>query len=144
MPFQRHADIFWILRYSHLKFHTPIGMLVLSRWIFFFNFVTFCGYKYQCTFCVQVGCIWYSLEIWTGHYHTDDNGWLNYVNMDRCKKIAIGSLKILWLKSKKWIDKIWTKTDWTVEFSANHIYLIMGNYLVKSFFIILPKNVVNY
>ena len=45
--YQRHGHMFWVLRYFHLKFHTPIGMLVLSEWnfffffFFFFNFVKF-------------------------------------------------------------------------------------------------------
>ena len=42
-PFQRHAHMFWVLRYFHLKFHTPIGQLVLSSWIFFSILSNFCG-----------------------------------------------------------------------------------------------------
>lgn len=36
--FQRHARMFWILRYFHLKFHTPIAMLVLTGGNSFFQF----------------------------------------------------------------------------------------------------------
>ena len=39
--FQRHAHMFWVLRYLYLKFHTPIGILVFSGWKFFSSFVKF-------------------------------------------------------------------------------------------------------
>ena len=60
--FQRHAHMFWVVKYIHLKFHSPTDMFVLSSWIFFFffNFVkSLWLYIYQCTFCIQVGYIWY-------------------------------------------------------------------------------------
>ena len=36
-------------------------------------------------------------------------------------------------------DKTLTKIDRSMEIFANHLFLIMENYLVKSFFIILLK-----
>ena len=46
--------------------------------------------------------------------------------------------------SQKKNHKTPTKIDRTVEIFANYMYQIMGNYLVKSFFIILSKSMVKY
>ena len=39
IEFQRHSHMFWVLRYFHLTFHTPLGMLARRRWNLFSNFV---------------------------------------------------------------------------------------------------------
>ena len=61
--------------------------------------------------------------------------------LPKCGRVQIDShmkcQKCCGLSQKIKFDKIWTKIDRTVEiFIINHMHLIMGNYLVKLFFII--------
>ena len=45
--FQRHAHMFWVLRYFHLKFQTPTSMLALRMWKFFFFSFANCLWLYM-------------------------------------------------------------------------------------------------
>ena len=70
--------------------------------------------------------LWYFCDIYLLYIS------LNYLNLEGCKcqkKIVINIKKI----------NLITKIDRTVEFFANHMHLIMGNYLVKSSIILLKK-----
>ena len=60
---------------------------------------------------------------------------MNYINAGGCKKIgsAIGSVKFCSQSQQNKFDKAWTKIDGTVEFIANHMYLIMGNIMLNHF-----------
>ena len=51
------------------------------------------------------------------------------VHIDNCRKSQIFLVKVKKIR----FDKIWTKIDRTMDFYANHMHLIMGNYLVEWF-----------
>ena len=136
-----HA-MFWVLRYFQLKFHTPIGILVLNRQKFvFFSFVKVLW------LCMSMHHL-YSSRLYL-ILLGDMNRALAYIwywvtELPKSAKVQMESQNFVVKVKKINLIKFDLTIDRTEEFFANHMHLIMGNYLAKLFFYnFVKKNVVN-
>ena len=139
---ERTNQIHWIMPILETRLYVlsiEIFSLGISYKLVDFSLISsiFCGYICQYTF-------FYSSRMYLilqGHINKALQRWYWMTELPKYGRVQIDSyIKRLWLKPRRRkIYKVWTKLDRTVEFFANHMYLIMGNYLMKSFFVTLWK-----